>query len=205
MVISVSHPQGSIEPHSSPAGRLSKRRRWAGSIAGILVLAGLLLGLSSCANIKVSDYAEVGPPLVLEDFFTGKLTAHGVVKDRKGKVIRHFNATIDASWKDGIGTLDERFVFSDGERQTRVWRLEPTGDGRYRGSAADVIGDGDLRIAGNALFLNYVLRTPYKDGTIDLRVDDRMYKVDESTIINESTLYKFGFRVGEIVLTLKRV
>jgi hypothetical protein len=32
-------------------------------------------------------------------------------------VIRYFDASIDASWEDGVGTLDENVVFDDGEEQ----------------------------------------------------------------------------------------
>ena len=46
---------------------------------------------------------------------------------------------------------------------------------------------------------------PWRDGSIDLRIDDRMYLVDEQTLINESVMYKFGFRVGEILLVIRRL
>ncbi len=51
----------------------------------------------------------------------------------------------------------------------------------------------------------YVLQIPYRDGTIDVRVDDRMYLVSEDVLINESTLNKFGLRVGELLLVIRRV
>ena len=55
------------------------------------------------------------------------------------------------------------------------------------------------------MFLDYVLRVPYKDGTIDVRIDDRMYLVTPDTLINESVMRKFGFRVGEILLSIERI
>jgi len=168
----------------------------------IFVLSCLLLGLTSCSTVKVADYANNVPSLIPETFFKGSMTAHGVVKNRSGKMIRYFNATIDASWRDGIGTLDEHFVFDDGEEQQRIWILTPTSAGFYRATAGDVIGDGEAQVAGNAMFLNYVLRVPYNDGTIDLRIDDRMYLVNEQTLINQSTMFKFGFKVGSITLTI---
>jgi hypothetical protein len=167
-----------------------------------LALCGLLL--SACASVSVEDYADNRPALVAEQFFDGKLLAHGVVKDRGGKVIRYFSAEIDASWQDGVGTLDERFVFDDGERQTRVWTLEPSGDNRYVATAGDVIGEGNLQIAGNSLFLDYVLRIPYDGDTIDLRIDDRMYLVSERVLLNESIMTKWGFEVGRIMLVITK-
>ncbi|MCR9106976.1 MAG: DUF3833 domain-containing protein [Gammaproteobacteria bacterium] len=169
-----------------------------------LLTATLLFTLAACANVKVTDYANMAPALNVEAFFNGKLTAHGVVLDRSGRVTRSFNADIIAYWKDGIGTLEEDFVFDDGELQRRVWTLTPQSPGRYIGTAGDVIGEGLLHQSGNSVFLDYVLRIAYGDGTIDLRVDDRMYLIAPDVLINESTLSKFGVDVGRLLLTIIR-
>ena len=163
-----------------------------------------LITLAGCGSTPLGEYAGRQPEFVPSEFFTGYLTAHGVIMDRGGKVTRQFNADIDASWENGVGTLDEHFLFDDGETQQRIWTLTPDGDGGYIGRAGDVVGDGRLEYAGNAVFLDYVLRIPYGDDTIDLRVDDRMYLVDENLLINESRLSKFGFHVGTILLTIVR-
>ncbi|MDJ0778710.1 MAG: DUF3833 domain-containing protein [Gammaproteobacteria bacterium] len=175
-----------------------------GLIARLLV-AGACLVLASCSSVSIEDYADNRPTLTLEKFFDGKLVAHGIVKNRSGKVIRYFNADIDASWENGVGTLDEVFVFDDGERQTRVWKLTPNGDGSYIGTAGDVIGEGSLRVAGNSMFLDYVLRIPYEGDTIDLRIDDRMYLVSDRVLLNESVMTKWGFEVGEILLVIEKL
>jgi hypothetical protein len=161
--------------------------------------------LTACAGVTVDDYQAESPRLVAESFFSGSLLATGVVKDRRGKVIRRFSADIDASWTDGIGTLDEDFTFDNGDKDRRVWRLEPQGQGVYRATAGDVVGNGKARVAGNAMFLDYVLRVPYGDGTIDLAIDDRMYLVTPDRLINESVMRKFGLRVGEILLVIERL
>ena len=165
-----------------------------------LALCGFLL--SACASVSVDDYAANQPRLVAEKFFDGRLMAHGVLKDRGGKVIRYFSASIDASWNDGVGTLDEQFLFDDGERQTRVWTLKPGGDGRYVATAGDVVGEGRMKVAGNSLFLDYVLRIPYDGDTLDLRIDDRMYLVSEGVLLNESIMTKFGIEVGRLMLVI---
>ena len=169
-----------------------------------LLIIAAFLALSACSNITVQDYSEGHPEFTPEGFFDGKLTAHGVVMNRAGLVTRHFNADIDAYWRDGIGTLDEDFLFDDGEVQKRIWTLTPDGQGGYIGRAGDVVGDGALNYSGNAIFLDYVLRVPYGDGTIDLRVDDRMYLVSDNVLVNESRLSKFGINVGRILLTIIR-
>jgi hypothetical protein len=67
-----------------------------------------------------------------------------------------------------------------------------------------VVGPAQLEFAGNSLFLEYVLRIPYGDGTLDLTVDDRMYLIDEATLLNESALRKFGIKVGELTLVIRK-
>jgi hypothetical protein len=169
----------------------------------LLLVAGATL-LLGCSTVAVEDYANNQPRLVPESFFNGALTAHGVVKDRSGRVIRRFNADIKAYWQDGIGTLEEDFLFDDGERDRRVWTLTPAGRGRYVGTAGDVVGEGEIQVAGNSMFLDYVLRIPRGDGTLDLRIDDRMYLVNPDILINESRMTKFGVEVGAILLVIER-
>lgn len=165
----------------------------------------LSLGMiTSCSSVPVSEYADNTPVMVVEEFFNGSLRAHGIVKDRGGKVTRYFNASINASWVDGVGTLDEVFRFDDGEEQRRIWKLVRDEAGNYVGTANDVIGSSTLEIAGNSLFLDYVLRIPYGDGTLDLNIDDRMYLVSERVLINESVMTKWGFDVGQITLVIEK-
>ena len=49
-----------------------------------------LLGTAGCSNLTVDEYAGNSPVLDPQTFFDGPLTAHGVIKDRSGKVIRYF-------------------------------------------------------------------------------------------------------------------
>ena len=170
----------------------------------VFLLLAIAMTIAGCGSVTVDDYAGNTPELIAEQFFDGQLTAHGVVKDRGGKVIRSFNADIRAYWQDGVGTLEEDFVFDDGETDRRVWTLTPAGPGRYAGTAGDVVGEGEVTIAGNSMFLDYVLRIPYGDGTLDIRIDDRMYLVHPDVLINESRMIKFGLQVGEILLVIKR-
>ena len=170
----------------------------------ILVLPLLLL-LTSCSSISVQDYASQPPSLIMDEFFNGQLTAHGVVKNWRGLVIRTFNADIKAYWRDGIGVLEEDFVFDDGEEQRRVWTLRPSADGGYLGTAGDVVGEANVKIAGNSVFLDYILMIPWRDGTLNIRIDDRMYLVEPNVIINESAMSKFGLPVGQIQLVIRKL
>nr|WP_324257996.1 DUF3833 domain-containing protein [Cellvibrio fontiphilus] len=157
--------------------------------------------LSSCSSTSINDYTNNTPVLDPKQFFNGSLSAHGVLKNRGGKVTRHFNATIKAYWTNGVGTLEERFVFDDGEVQFRTWTLTPNGKG-YDATAGDVIGTGQANVSGNAMKLDYTLEITYKGSPLQLQVEDWMWQVDNKVLLNESILRKWGFKVGSIQLVI---
>ena len=78
------------------------------------------------------------------------------------------------------------------------WTIVKDGAGRYIGTANDVIGSSQLKVAGKSLFFNYVLRVPYEDGTLDLNIDDRMYLVSKNVLINESVMTKWKWKVKPV-------
>ena len=160
--------------------------------SNLLIMCFSILSLTACNGSGIAYYAQQSPKFVLEEFFDGNLEAYGVVKDWRGRVIRKFNADILAYWNEGVGTLEEDFVFDDGEIDRRVWTLTPTEPGRYVGIAGDVVGEGKVAVAGNSAFFDYV------------RIDDRMYLVTPEVLINESSMSKFGIPVGEFVLVIEK-
>ena len=198
------HPPAATDNHSKPS--LSTRPDQQGVRPRVIcsVLGACTLALAGCSSVTPDDYQGRTPAFEPESFFNGALTAHGVVKDFSGKAIRHFSADIAGCWDEGVGTLDEDFVFDDGETQKRIWTLTPDGDQTYIGTAGDVVGEGLARWQGNAMFLDYTLRIELGDGPIDVKIDDRMYRVSENVVINESNMRKLGFGVGEILLTIIR-
>ena len=164
----------------------------------------ITLTLIACSSADIQPHATTEPTLSVRDFFTGQLVAHGLVKNYSGKVIRHFSADIEASWAGDIGTLDEHFVFSDGEKQQRIWTLTEQPDGSFLAKANDVIGEHPMFVASNALFMKYVLQLAYNGGSLDVTVDDRMFLVTENRIINESIFSKFGIQVASVQLVIEK-
>jgi hypothetical protein len=94
-----------------------------------LAIAATLL-LSACAAPSVDDHAEQKPVLDLKTYFNGELVAHGLFTDRSGRVQRRFTVQMTGTWSGNQGTLDERFTYSDGKTERRVWRLTDEGNGR---------------------------------------------------------------------------
>ena len=161
--------------------------------------AALLLG--ACAGPNVTDYADQKPVLDLKTYFNGELEAHGIFTDRSGRVQRRFVVLMTGTWQGNQGTLDERFTYSDGATERRVWRLTDEGNGRWSGRADDVVGVAEGRAAGNALNWRYTLRLPVDGKTYEVQFDDWMYLMDERVMLNKAVMSKFGFRLGEVTLS----
>jgi len=178
----------------------NQRRRALGAAT---TLAGLAL-LGGCAGPTLQDLASQRPLFDFKQYFNGDLLAHGVVTDRGGKVLRRFVVTMRCSWIGDAGTLDERFTYDDGERQQRIWRIQALPDGRFSGSADDVVGEALGAESGPAFHWRYTLKLPYRGATIDLQFDDWMYRVDKHTVINKAAMSKFGVRVGDVTLSFTK-
>jgi len=140
------------------------------------LLAGLALpaaaALPGCASLDPADYADQKPLLDLTRYFDGVLDGWGMVQDRGGKVLRRFTVVIQAGWRGDTGTLDEAFVWSDGERQRRVWNLQRREAGSYTGTAADVVGEATGTARGNALNWRYTMALPVSGRTWHVDFDD---------------------------------
>jgi hypothetical protein len=160
--------------------------------------------LAGCAAPQVSDYASQTPVLDLARYLDGPLVAHGIVTDRGGRVTRRFTVDLRGRWTGDEGELDERFRFSDGTTQHRIWRLTKGPGGRYTGRADDVVGEAVGQAAGNALQWRYTLRLTVEGREIEVQFDDWMFLVDDRTLINRATISKFGIRFGEVVLAFQR-
>lgn len=181
-----------------------------------LLLAGsAALGvatLSGCASPTVADYEGEKPVLDLRRYFNGTVDAWGVFTDRAGKVVKRFTVVMNCSWSGEpgreVGVLDEDFVYSDGSTQKRIWTLrrEPgkNGQGRYSGTAGDVVGQARGEERGNAFYWAYALNLPVDGRIIEVSFDDWMYLMDERVMLNRATMSKWGVTLGEVTLAFTK-
>jgi hypothetical protein len=169
-----------------------------------LLLITLFVLPSACSIAPVpQDYAAETPKLDLATYFNGKVDGWGMVQDRSGKVLRRMVVEIDCTWVGNEGTLDESFLWSDGKREKRVWKITRDGD-HYTGRAADVVGVARGTAAGNALQWNYVLALPPDQGGYQMNMDDWMWMVDDKTLTNRTSMSKFGVQFAEITIFFRR-
>lgn len=169
----------------------------------LLLSTLLLFSLSGCSQ-KLSDYRGLQPKLDLKQFFQGHLVAHGIVQGFDGQVTRQFRAELQAKWRGNEGVLDEVFYFADGEVSTRCWRLTKQGD-QYVGSADDVEGVASGAVAGNVLNWSYYLKVPVDDSEYTFWLDDWLYLIDESNLLNRTDMKMWGITVAELTLSIRKL
>ena len=170
----------------------------------LLVAAAIALSLSGCASPMPADYAAEKPVLDLQRYFNGDITAHGLFTDRSGKVVRRFTVLMKCHWTGDDGVLDEAFSYSDGQAERRVWHLKKRPDGRYTGTAGDVVGTAEGQAAGNAFQWTYTLKLTVNNSVHEVQFDDWMYLMDEHVMLNKAVMSKFGVRLGDVTLAFHK-
>ena len=169
-----------------------------------LLLLTLIFSIASCTSVDVARYADQHPALDLHRFFSQPVKAWGMFQKRSGEVTKRFEVNIVSRREGNNLILDERFLYSDGTRQHRVWTLTPEGQGRWSGRAGDVVGVAQGQVAGNTFHWRYRLNVPVDDSTYEMSMDDWMYLMDEDTLINRTRMSKFGVEVGQVTLFFRR-
>ena len=161
--------------------------------------------LTGCAGPQITDYAAEKPVLDLRQYFSGTIDAYGIFTDRSGKVVKRFTVEMKCSWTGApgqeVGVLDEFFTYSDGTKDRRVWTLKRGSDGKYLGTAGDVLGEAAGQEKGNAFRWGYTLLLPVDGKTIEVQFDDWMYLMNDKVMLNKAEMRKFGFKLGEVTLT----
>ena len=167
-------------------------------LAIFFIGTGLLAG---CASPQIADYAAEKPVLDMRQYFNGTIDAYGVFADRSGKVIKRFTVVMKCTWDGDTGVLDEDFTNSDGTKDRRVWTLKRGADGKYTGTAADVLGEANGEEKGNAFRWGYTLKLPVDGKIVEVQFDDWMYLMSEKVMLNKAVMSKYGFKLGEVTLS----
>ena len=95
--------------------------------------------------------------LIINFLFITSCSSNQSMKNRSGKVTRQFSADLNGKWDGKELILDEKFYWSDGENQTRQWKITKINEHNYVGTAGDVVGTAKGYSYGPAFKFEYVL------------------------------------------------
>ena len=170
----------------------------------LALIVTILLTNCSGNNMKPIDFKDQKPRLIIEEYLSGNVEAWGILQNRSGKVIRQFTADLNGKWDGKQLVLDEKFIWNDGEIQTRQWKIDKIDEHNYEGTAGDVVGKAKGYSYGPAFKFEYVLLVPVKGKEMKITFDDWIFMQDEKIAINRATLTKFRFKVGELTVFFKK-
>lgn len=162
-----------------------------------------LILFCSCAT-KISRYEKETPKLVLENYFNGKMSAHGLVMNRAGEVTRRFEVKLNTTWNGSIGTLTEDFLWNNNEKTQRIWTITKISDGVYEGRASDILGVAKGESAGNAFHWTYKMNLPVDDSTYHVSFNDWMFLTNEKILINQAKISWYGIHAGEVLISFTK-
>ena len=75
--------------------------------------------------MSVNRYKNNKPKFILENFFSGEISAWGLFEDPFGIIRKRFTCKITGKWDDKLKTLKitEDFLYDDGVKENRNWEL----------------------------------------------------------------------------------
>lgn len=150
-----------------------------------------------------ADYEDAMPEFDVRKHLNGPIACEGVIFGPFGRVSSRFVADFVGSWEGSKGSLKEVFTYDDGSSQNREWHLTLGADGGLLATADDVIGQGTGWQTGPTVQLKYKIKLPEASGGHVLDTVDWMYLTPNGTIMNRSQFRKFGFKVAELVATIR--
>lgn len=152
----------------------------------------------------IKDYQNFTPLFDIRRILNGDMRAAGIFQDPFGRQRRQFHAVLRGSWQGNAGELHEEFIFNDGEKQTRHWKIDVQNEHSFTATAGDVKGTARGQQYGNAVNMRYQLILPLGKIKLSVDMDDWMYLMDDRTIINKTVMRKFGLKLGELTLVIEK-
>lgn len=176
----------------------------ASALKRLVVVMGLIGVLTACATRPAAPDTLASTPFAIERDLTGANVARGEFRSITG-ARRGFTAMLNGSWDGRALTLVEDFVFDDGERDRKTWRLERLESGEWRGTREDVVGSARGYQDGQVFRLEYdvVLASANGSGR-KVRFRDVLALEREGVVLNTATVGWYGLRVGSVSLTIER-
>ncbi|WP_181708463.1 DUF3833 family protein [Chthonobacter rhizosphaerae] len=169
-------------------------------------LGRFALGALLAPALPRAAAAADGPPLVLEDFFTGRTRGEGLFESDLAGVRRPFTVDTVGTFDGRTLILTEYIAYADGQKETAVWRFDKTGPATYDGQRSRVAGVVPVRAEGGVVRMGYVAEVTGTDGKpLKLRFEDTLRLIDETTLLNTAAVRFLGLTVGKVEVTfLKR-
>ena len=174
----------------------------------LFVLGLLSAFIFGCGTRSIAIYEGETPSFNLESFFNGKVEGWGIVLNRNNDVVKRFKVNVEGyfSADKSNGKLVEKFFWSDGKREERVWNLKKTADNEWE-ELVMVSSAPHRGCVGNALKWSYRYNLILEDSFLNklsVDFDDWMFLVEDNVLMNRAVFSKFGLKLGTVIITFKK-
>ena len=144
---------------------------------------------------------------LLIDFFNGPMKAEGRFKSRLDGSERPFRVKMAAKWSHhkSVLTLVEDFTFQDGEKGRKTWVFTRVGQGQYKGTREDVIGQADVWQEGEILKLRYRANIKSAGGNVsEVLFEDELVQLSRKQVKNTASVHWWFLTVGDVELNISK-
>ncbi len=138
------------------------------------------------------------PDNLLTEFFEGDVRAWGLVVPRFGGATRTFSLQMCGAWMSSQFVLKERFEFSDGQVDNRMWEFAFESANNFTGDCDELSRWKSGYASGSTISMEYLFELKVGTQIIPVWFDDRMYRIDDKTLANRAVMHRFGIRLGEV-------
>jgi hypothetical protein len=165
-----------------------------------------VMGLLGCSDpLPVGSFRSTAPAIDPIQFFTGHVASWGVLENRSGEPTRI--VTTDCTGEAGDGTLrmTQRLTIGQDAPATRTWQMRRAGPGRYEATANDMVGVARGEAAGRAFHWTWTLAASPGNSLKNVAMDQWWYLLDDGSMLNRTTIRKFGVILAEVSERFARV
>ncbi|MGI8435629.1 MAG: DUF3833 family protein [Chthoniobacterales bacterium] len=172
--------------------------------ASLIFLAFALLA-GGCSTMQPTQFAQERPLLDPVKYFTGATNSSGVMETRGGDPMRRVTTQTDGKWDGSVLLLEQELAFSDGTKQHRSWRIRRLDAHHFEATANDMVGTARGEAYGNCFHWSFTLALSPGNPLGNVRMTQWMYlQPDGRTLLNHSTIRKFGLVVAQVTEQFRR-
>lgn len=149
--------------------------------------------------MKVAYFQQGQPEFRPTEFFAGQTSSFGVMEDRAGAPKETVRTETTGRWVGETLELEQELVLGKSKPQHRSWRIRKLDAHRYEATANDIVGTVQGEAYGNVFHWSFTLALSRGNPFANVRMSQWMYlQPDGKTMVNHSTIRKFGIVVAQV-------
>ncbi len=170
----------------------------------LLLCSSAVILFAGCTGMNVVDFEGGRPLLDPTQYFTGETSSSGVLENRGGAPQEPVTTQTVGRWVDGTLLLEQELQIG-GKKQHRSWRIRKLDANHFEATANDMVGTARGEARGNVFHWSFTLALSPGNPLSRVQMSQWMYlQPDGRTLLNHSTIRKFGIVVAQVTEVFQR-